>query len=827
MAYCGYSFGKATEVDYNSWGNDYKSAILADGREMRVRAVYTENGNRFTSWAVIIPTENDPDGTLIKQDIYLHGNESGLINTEASINSFNMGIMASPMLLENTYKGAPMLTGNGPNGLPQFNDGVAALVNNMNTRLKKAYQKYSGNLEGRADYQYINKKKEMLNYFNIGTNKNERQNQYNENRSMRQRIDDLLAQGNISPEARAILEDCAYRMDNISTASGNADMGYVCGSLLEKLMDISSKLKKATKISDMIGAESIEGLETAFEEYFGVSITKGAFGIANKLLQLYLSGKLSDAEKELLKTLVRLDYALEIMGIENNVTIGGGGGIGTCSGSARATHDPEGIVYEAVLSNPVQGAKAELYQRGNGGTVTLWDAENYGQINPQYTNASGQYQWFVPEGEWQVRITRPDNRTDLSNNTSENHPNANKSDGSTAGWLPVMPIQLGINIPLRSNAAPTVARAVVHPGRAIIEFSLYMKDTDLTSENVTISDPAGNVIPCNIILPDRDVDPENSSKYYARTVVLAPASGEIFDRTKQYTVRVRKGVKAYNDKALANDFSQTLSVTDGETYTVTFDSDGGSAVAAQRINEGECAQKPADPTKAGYTFSYWMKNDVEYNFSTPVIENITLKAKWSSDSSGGSSKGSSIGSAASKSNKTQKSETKINKDGSKTVTTITTMTDTGEVLISVTNIDAKGKTKSVYNYIRLSYNSIALESVETDEKTVVVPDKVKANGVNYKVTRVKAGFLKNNKKVTKVILGKNIKAIGKKAFANDKKLKSIVIKGNVTYVGKKAFMGINKNAVISIKVSKKKYKKMVKRIKRSGIASTVKFKRIK
>ncbi len=64
------------------------------------------------------------------------------------------------------------------------------------------------------------------------------------------------------------------------------------------------------------------------------------------------------------------------------------------------------------------------------------------------------------------------------------------------------------------------------------------------------------------------------------------------------------------------------------TYIVTFDSDGGSAVASQTLEKGNKATKPANPTKEGHTFKYWALNGVEYNFDTPVTENIDLKAVW-------------------------------------------------------------------------------------------------------------------------------------------------------------------------------------------------------
>ena len=69
--------------------------------------------------------------------------------------------------------------------------------------------------------------------------------------------------------------------------------------------------------------------------------------------------------------------------------------------------------------------------------------------------------------------------------------------------------------------------------------------------------------------------------------------------------------------------------------TVTFDSDGGSTVAAQRILRGQKAQRPAAPTKDGYTFIGWYnKADLQYinlpewNFDYPVFENMELVAQW-------------------------------------------------------------------------------------------------------------------------------------------------------------------------------------------------------
>ncbi|MGN0514644.1 MAG: InlB B-repeat-containing protein [Lachnospiraceae bacterium] len=80
------------------------------------------------------------------------------------------------------------------------------------------------------------------------------------------------------------------------------------------------------------------------------------------------------------------------------------------------------------------------------------------------------------------------------------------------------------------------------------------------------------------------------------------------------------------------------SIDDGETpnpepeiYTVTFETNGGSSIESQAVEEGNTVLKPADPTKEGYTFDGWYSDEALstiYDFGTPVTEDITLYAKW-------------------------------------------------------------------------------------------------------------------------------------------------------------------------------------------------------
>lgn len=66
-------------------------------------------------------------------------------------------------------------------------------------------------------------------------------------------------------------------------------------------------------------------------------------------------------------------------------------------------------------------------------------------------------------------------------------------------------------------------------------------------------------------------------------------------------------------------------------YTVSFITDGGSNLDNVSILEGNCLNRPNEPTKEGYTFGGWYKDSnltIEYDFNTPITGDISLYAKW-------------------------------------------------------------------------------------------------------------------------------------------------------------------------------------------------------
>ena len=69
----------------------------------------------------------------------------------------------------------------------------------------------------------------------------------------------------------------------------------------------------------------------------------------------------------------------------------------------RFVVDPSGTVYDGDINKPVQNAKITIYYIDpvNGDRV-MWEAEEYDQKNPMYTDKNGCYACDVPEGDWIV-----------------------------------------------------------------------------------------------------------------------------------------------------------------------------------------------------------------------------------------------------------------------------------------------------------------------------------------------------------------------------------------------------------------------------------------
>jgi len=137
--------------------------------------------------------------------------------------------------------------------------------------------------------------------------------------------------------------------------------------------------------------------------------------------------------------------------------------------------DPSGFVCEAVESNRLEGVTTTCFFKKEvedmygdiHEEITIWDAENYGQQNPQLTNQQGMYGWMVPAGEWQVLYEKEGYETQRS------------------AWLPVPPPQLDVNIGLVRLQQPHLQSGQAYEQAVDVDFSLYMKQTSITSQTLS------------------------------------------------------------------------------------------------------------------------------------------------------------------------------------------------------------------------------------------------------------------------------------------------------------------------------------------------------
>jgi uncharacterized repeat protein (TIGR02543 family) len=65
------------------------------------------------------------------------------------------------------------------------------------------------------------------------------------------------------------------------------------------------------------------------------------------------------------------------------------------------------------------------------------------------------------------------------------------------------------------------------------------------------------------------------------------------------------------------------------TFTVSFDSAGGSGVASQSVVSGGRVVKPVDPSRSGYVFAGWYTKDGKaLDFNSAVKSDVSLVARW-------------------------------------------------------------------------------------------------------------------------------------------------------------------------------------------------------
>lgn len=216
--------------------------------------------------------------------------------------------------------------------------------------------------------------------------------------------------------------------------------------------------------------------------------------------------------------------------------------------------DPSGFVYEAVPTNRVEGVQASIYYKETKEDmygdpyeeIVLWDAEDYAQKNPLFTDENGMYQWDVPQGLWQVKFEKDGYVTAYSE------------------WLPVPPPQLDVNVAIVQNKQPEVKSAHAYEEGVEVQFDKYMDLSTMTTAHIYVT-ANGEKLNGEIRLIDSALADEYASEddaeatRYASRVRFVPEK-KLDATTGEIRLTVSRNVLSYAGIPMAETYSQVLDV---------------------------------------------------------------------------------------------------------------------------------------------------------------------------------------------------------------------------------------------------------------------------
>lgn len=223
----------------------------------------------------------------------------------------------------------------------------------------------------------------------------------------------------------------------------------------------------------------------------------------------------------------------------------------------KFVRDPSGYVYEAVSSNRIEGVRASCYYKEEKedmygdlyDDVVFWDAENYEQENPLFTDADGRYAWDVPTGWWQVKYEKDGYETTYSD------------------WLPVPPPQLEVNVGITQLRQPMVSRVGAYENAIEVEFDKYMNPETLNKTNISVTKD-GKTLSGTVQLLNAEAGYQKPDVKYASRVAFMPTERLLFN--EKVILTIRRQVESYAGLEMESDYQQEFTVVN-DTLTVERD----------------------------------------------------------------------------------------------------------------------------------------------------------------------------------------------------------------------------------------------------------------
>ena len=169
------------------------------------------------------------------------------------------------------------------------------------------------------------------------------------------------------------------------------------------------------------------------------------------------------------------------------------------------------------------------------------------------------------------------------------------------------------------------------------QFSPDINNPDSEMVQAAMTTPCGKVIEALAETPDQ-------KEYFIDLLKQLDVNITNFQSKKVQAGKAEALQYLYVKVAEVPDMEPFLSQTFEELMgyrTVSFDSDGGTAVEQIMIPYNSSIERPADPTKEGCVFAGWYLGENLFDFNTFITSDITLQAKWTekvmeSENKGGS-----------------------------------------------------------------------------------------------------------------------------------------------------------------------------------------------
>lgn len=164
----------------------------------------------------------------------------------------------------------------------------------------------------------------------------------------------------------------------------------------------------------------------------------------------------------------------------------------------------------------------------------------------------------------------------------------------------------------------------------------------IVTKSVTLSPVWNDYFRVNVSDPSATIEIDSQfSSYHKHTVNWGDGYASTADNLSDPLTHTYQTNAAYGVTVSSTSFTRTVSAvypidisaaSDSiDVVTITFNSNGGSDVPSQTIAVGSSVIAPVDPYKPGYSFLGWYTNEgltEEYDFTTPVSENLTLYASY-------------------------------------------------------------------------------------------------------------------------------------------------------------------------------------------------------